>query len=125
MTATTYPNLTYLRQRAEPGDADAQRELGWKLCGWCGTPFKAVKRGDREKRFCSDRCRAGFHSAARQWVQMAIEDGRLTFDELRRGVSSPCTAKPARLTSRQVSHRRKPDKARHGAVHGETAPPIF
>ena len=66
--------------------------IAMTACEWCGSAFEAVKRGDRAKRFCSDSCRAGFHSAARRWVQNAIAEGRLTIDELRAGISSPCTA---------------------------------
>ena len=101
------------------GDAAQGGGRALTACEWCGAVFEAVKRGDREKRFCSDSCRAGFHSAARRWVQNAIEEGRLTIDELRAGVSSPCTAESEGSATFPAPNPRKSYNARSRSVHVE------
>lgn len=56
----------------------------WTVCcAWCGVPFRRLRQGGREKRFCADRCRAAFHTAARRWVLKAIDAGVITLAEVR------------------------------------------
>ncbi len=44
-------------------------------CLWCPITFLKTTRGGREKRFCSNRCRAQYHYALRRWAQLAVDAG--------------------------------------------------
>ena len=52
-------------------------------CQWCGSKFTPRKTGGRPQKFCSNSCRVAFFSAARKFAVDALEDGRITLDELK------------------------------------------
>lgn len=59
-------------------------------CVWCGAAFEPGDRGE-PKRFCSARCRAALHGAARRWALAALARGELTVAQLRNAPGEPYT----------------------------------
>lgn len=64
------------------------------ICPWCREPYE-VRTGGKPQRYCSPRCRSGFHTAARIWAEREIEAGRVAMaqvkEALRRNVHvAPC-----------------------------------
>jgi len=54
-------------------------------CLWCGGIFKAIRRGNQEKKFCSDKCRHDFETAARRYAVRMLELELLTIEALKQG----------------------------------------
>ena len=54
-------------------------------CEWCGEAYEPGGRGE-PRRFCSDRCRAALHRAARRWALGELEAGRVTVAQLKEGL---------------------------------------
>lgn len=61
-------------------------------CPWCQRPFKPVKRGAHEKKFCRPKCKGAFETAARRYAYAMVEEGLLSVGELKRVSSSRATA---------------------------------
>ena len=53
-----------------------------KKCGWCGGSFKPRASGGNPQRFCSQKCRHAFGTAARRWVTEALNQGLMSLDVL-------------------------------------------
>ncbi len=64
-----------------------------EYCLWCGAEFLAKKVGANPKRFCSERCKNCFHSAARRWAEQALADGRISLKDLKDSASSYTTGR--------------------------------
>ena len=52
-----------------------------KTCHWCRARF--TPKPDNKHGFCKALCRQKFLRAARIWTERAIEEGRLSVEELR------------------------------------------
>ena len=77
-------------------------------CSWCDGPMpKGPNRGS-PRRYCSERCRHAFQTAARRYTGALIEDGLLSTRELRSWVLS---AKARALYLAPVRARVAPDSA--------------
>jgi hypothetical protein len=47
-------------------------------CSWCGLSFEPRTSGGSCQRFCRSACRHAFWSAARRWVERAVQAGLLS-----------------------------------------------
>jgi hypothetical protein len=52
-------------------------------CSWCGRGFERRTSGGSDQRFCQPACRQAFWSAARRWVERAVQAGLLSSDMLK------------------------------------------
>ena len=64
------------------------------LCPWCAAPFTFKIVGAHRKRFCSPRCKDRYHTAARKWVQKAIDAELISIADLKAAEVS-CTRRGA------------------------------
>jgi hypothetical protein len=54
------------------------------ICPWCGHTFHSeLRRRGSVKKWCNQRCRASFFSAARKWASILFERGYLTVETLK------------------------------------------
>ncbi len=73
-------------------------EMTITSCAWCGSQFPPLKLGAHQKRFCSPQCRGLFHTAARQWAELALVRGEISVADLKAPVPSCTTPGAATLT---------------------------
>ncbi len=70
-------------------------------CRWGGAGFSPRHSGGSVQKFCSSSCRQQFHTAARQWVSAAVDDGRLTVADLK-ATTAPCTLRRGAMKGSRV-----------------------
>lgn len=80
-----------------------------KTCVWTGQPFTPLTRGGNEKIFISAQAKTEAHKAARIYTEAMIEQGLMTWEDLREwyetynkggnSVGVSCTARKPRKVS--------------------------
>ncbi len=88
-------------------------------CWWCDRHFSPRSNGGSPQRFCSSSCRDGFWSAARRWIQHAVDAGLMTADDLK----SPETSVHAVLRASQSEPAPEPRNGSASPIQRRWIPP--